>query len=246
MSDKDKNFELVTHPGEALSYLKEAAKTSSPTTFWRQKEGQTEGDLTYESKFIGFSEKDHLITLKIPSSVNNREFVRTHTKENMREFLFSVSLSRGHVFFRSQFIGPSPSGYTFSQPSKVYKVQRRGEYRYRIPKWDLKKVEMPNPQKPGEVVSRKMLDLSAGGMAFFIKPDEQEFYPSSTEIPGMSFKLKSKTIIVDGEVRHAQLITDKIRYVKVGIFFTRVSQNDKSLISQFVFDESRKFFSNLA
>lgn len=168
---------------------------------------------------------------------------------------FSVSLATANIFFKALFDGVDGEGLRFFAPTNVYKVQRRKDFRMPIPDGYAVIAEFNDPIFEERRLKKKIMDVSAGGLAFIVEEDEAPMFTIGMMIPNIEFKIKSRKIVATGEVRHMRTIApqgtatagakSRLKGVKVGVQFKHIAERDIQFIAAYVFEESRKYFTKL-
>ncbi|RMD59002.1 MAG: PilZ domain-containing protein, partial [Nitrospirae bacterium] len=158
-----------------------------------------------------YSSKDRIID-KISISEKIRVYIRT--KDDLFYFpSFVEDIVDGHII-----IGAS---------GELYKFRRRHQYRAsHEPSWCMR-VEIPLPYPKGAVLSKEVVDISAGGLAFKIKSSECYFLPGTPLNSITIYKRDKKIMTTQAEVRHITPIIDGSgeENLKVGIQFKITSKS---------------------
>jgi c-di-GMP-binding flagellar brake protein YcgR len=107
------------------------------------------------------------------------------------------------------------------------------------------KVEFKDPLFPEGVASRKVLDISAGGMAFVIAEEDTPLFPVGLTLEQFTFTIKNKKYVTRAEVSNVRKIRTegRLQGYAVGVRFKDLRPGETQHIASFVFDESRKYFS---
>ena len=191
-------------------------------------------------------EDEKILYVSIPAETDPAAFMAQLETLGSHDCFFSVSLTRANIFFKSKCLGFDDGGFRFQAPTALFKVQRRKDMRLLIPFGRTIRVEMPDPTFPDQKLSKKIFDISAGGLSFIVTDNETPLFHAGAMLKNMFFSIGSRKITVDGEVRHirAQAADSANPGHKVGVLFTRISPGDAQWIAAFVFEESRKILSN--
>lgn len=238
-----RDFQPVKDPQEALELLRESAKSLASALAWTRNQ-----ESVMSTYFMVFSEVDKLLYAWIPKDVDPKAFAESVARTGENACYFSVSLAKASIFFKALFAGYDDGGFKFRIPDHVFKVQRRKDMRYTVPEGYFMKVEFDDPLLEGQKISRKVIDLSAGGLALWISDLEDALFPAGTILKNLTFTINKHTVKCDGEVRHLrELPGDALnpRGFKVGISFQKLLPADAQFISKFVFDETRRQFSQM-
>jgi hypothetical protein len=240
LSEAPKEFEPVTDLAEALKMVKEGAKTLSSVMIWTKNQEQV-----INSHMGVYSDAGQCFYCFKPKEINPAQFMDALAKSGEKECFFSVSLLRANIFFKAQFMGFDAAGLQFKLPTKVYKVQRRKDLRFPVPDGMLIKVDFKDPLDPETVLSKKILDISASGLAFLVLDDEAPVFVPGLTLNELSFTVRNKKITIPAEIRHAKKLGADARSkgFSIGVFFKDIRPGDAQHIAAFVFEESRKYFS---
>jgi c-di-GMP-binding flagellar brake protein YcgR len=154
-------------------------------------------------------------------------------------------VARANIFFKARYLGAEKSALKFQMPEKIFKVQRRKEIRYAIRQDYSLKIEFADPLFPDTVITKKVLDISAGGLSFLIPPEEQPVFQQGLILRNMSFVVNRRTIKLEAEIRHCSVyrLRPNKDLVKVGLQFKNIRPGDAQHIANFVFEECRKLYS---
>lgn len=241
MSDAKANrdFVPVDDPKEALLLLKEGAKTLASAMVWTKNQEEV-----VNTHFATISEEEGVIYMWVPPAFDPKTFSQHLAELGTTECYFSVSLSRANVFFRAVFTGFDSGGMKFKLPEKVFKVQRRKDFRLPIIDGFVMKVEFQDPLFPEARLTKKVIDISAGGLAFVADTSEEPMYHAGLVLKKMTFTVDRRKIEVDAEVRHKreQPQGARIPGFKVGVIFVNLKPADADHIAKYVLQESRKYF----
>ena len=99
-------------------------------------------------------------------------------------------------------------------------------------------IELQDPSFPGQKLSKKIYDISAGGLSFIVTDNGAPLFPAGIQLKSIFFSIGSRKIIADGEVRHtrAQPAESAQPGHKVGVIFTRIGAGDQAWIAAYVFE----------
>ena len=241
MSEKaPREFEPVEDIAEALKLVREGAKTLSSAMIWTKDQAQV-----INSHISVYSDAGHCFYCWTPKDFDPHQFMDEMAKSGESECYFSISLLRANIFFKTRFVGFDSAGLQFKLPTKVFNVQRRKNLRFPIPDGYTIKADYADPLSPETVLTKKILDMSAGGISFLIQENEVPIYPAELILKDLSFTVRGKKITVSAEVRHAKKLPEGSRFqgFAVGVMFKEIRAADSQHIAGFVFEESRKYFS---
>jgi hypothetical protein len=237
---KPVDFQPIDDPAEALTLLREAAKTLSAAMIWSKDQAQV-----VNTHLTLLSEVDKALYAWIPKDVNPAKFMDEVARTGTEDCFFSVSLQRASIFFKARFKGYDEGGLKFALPTQLYKVQRRKDLRFTVPEGHLLKVDFEDPLFPGTMASRRILDLSASGLAFLAGPDEAPQFATGLILKKVTVTVRGRPILTEAEVKHARPLPDlsPLKGSKVGILFKGMRAADVQHLASYVFEESRKFLS---
>ncbi len=235
-------FQPVGNPAEAETLLHEAVKTHASTLLWTP--NQEHNINTYLSMI---SKVDQVIYAWVPPGLDPAKFMDDLASRSITDCFFSISLARANIFFKSRFVGIDKAGLRFKTPGAVFKVQRRKDLRFRIPDGHVLKAEFEDPVMPGTTLVKKILDLSAGGIAILVTEAEAPMFTKELTIQHLTFTFAGRKVTCNAEVRHAAPHPDQARFpgIKVGLLFKNIREADVQFIASAVFEESRKYFMKL-
>jgi c-di-GMP-binding flagellar brake protein YcgR len=110
-------------------------------------------------------------------------------------------------------------------PRKILKIQRRSEVRLEIPAGY-------NISVPIFQIRRRVLDLSAQGLAFLVgSADEVSRFIPGTLLRRVPLKVHGRTITFDAEVRNSIPYRSGTEQFKVGVRFLRLKPEDAEFIT---------------
>jgi hypothetical protein len=244
LSDADeklREFEPVKGPAEAKLLLKEAARTTASTILWtKDQKHSINTHITY------FNEEDRNISCWIPGGFDPAKFMDDLAKMKSKDCYFSVSLQQANVFFKAEYKGFDKGGMKFFLPEKVFKVQRRKDFRAKIPESAKLMMEFEDPADNESRTSKRIMDLSAGGAAIFVEEGQEDAYRVRTVLKHVRFELAGRRVSCETEIRHLRRVTgEKKKGFKIGLLFLGIKAGDAQAIASFVFEESRKHFARL-
>jgi hypothetical protein len=239
-AERPREFNPVDDPVEARKLLKEGFRSLAPVMIWGK-----EQKLVINTMLSVYHEPERIMYVSIPADIDPDAFRKELEKLGSLDCFFSVSLSRANIFFKAKLLGHDAGGFKFAAPEAIFKVQRRKDMRLFVPFGRVIRVEMSDPTFPDQKLSKKIFDISAGGLSFIASENEAPLFPAGAMLKSMFFSIGSRKIICDGEVRHVrQQPSDSAQPgYKVGVLFTRIGQGDQGWIAAYVFEESRKIIS---
>jgi hypothetical protein len=239
-TEAPRDFEPVENLTEGLGMIREGAKTLASAMIWTKNQ-----EHVINTHVSVFSDAGQCFYCWTPKGFDSRKFIDELKKLGEKECFFSISLLRANVFFKAQFLGVDHAGLQFKLPGKVFKVQRRKDLRLPIPDSFTIKVDFNDPLTPDTRTTKKVLDISASGLAFVIDADEVPMYPTGLVLKDLTFTVRNKTIKTGAEIRHSRALRPDGRHKghAVGVLFKDIRPGESQHIAGFVFEESRKYFS---
>ena len=174
MSEEKKpprEFEPINDPEEAKKLLREGAKSFASAMIWTKDQKQI-----VKTSMSLYSEAARALRAAIPAEFDVKGFKAELSQSGSADCFFSVSLSGANIFFKSRMNSVDETGFQFDIPEQVFKVQRRGDVRLSIPGDYALKVDFQDPQFHDKVMTKKVLDISAGGLSFLITTEEQSIF----------------------------------------------------------------------
>jgi hypothetical protein len=234
-----REFQPVESIAEGLKLLKEGCKTLSSAMIWTRDQEQV-----INSHLSVYSDAIDSFYCWTPKDLDTKKFTTEILKSPTRECYFSVSLFRANIFFRSEFVAVDTAGLLFKFPVKVFKVQRRNDVRLPILDGVSMKVEFTDPLFPEKQISKKVLDISAGGMAFVVTENETPTFPAGLTLEAFSFNIGNRRLSTCAEVTNVRKLKDERHknLFAVGVKFKDLRPGDIQHIAGYVFEESRKYF----
>lgn len=237
---RPREFNPVDDPAEARKLIKEGSRRLAPAMIWAKEQKHV-----INTMLSVYHEQERVLYASIPSDIDPDGFRQELEKLGSLDCFFSVLLSRANIFFKAKLLGHDAGGFRFAAPEAIFKVQRRKDLRLFVPFGRVMRIEMSDPTYPDQKLSKKVFDISAGGLSFVVSEAETPLFPAGALIKSMFFSIGSRRIICDGEVRHIrQQPSDSAQPgYKVGVLFSRIGQGDQGWIAAYVFEESRKIIS---
>lgn len=236
-----REFQPVEGAEEQLKLLREGAKTLASCMIWTTNQEQV-----INSHLTLFSETDKILYAWVPKDLDPKKFMDDLAKAGSSECFFSLSLSRANIFFKTPYLGTDSGGLRFRAPEKLYKVQRRKDMRYTIPDTHVLKLSYQDPIFPETQLTKRVIDISASGLAILVANEEESFYHPGMVIQNLSLTLKSREVpIGSAEIRHMRALPASrlLEGVKIGLQFRDIKPAEAQWIASYVFEESRKMFS---
>jgi hypothetical protein len=246
LSEKDstefrapREFQPVESISEGLKLLKEGCKTLSSAMIWTKDQEQV-----LNSHLSVFSESTDSFYCWSPKDFDSNKFIADVYASSGGECFFSVSLYRANIFFRAAFVALDTAGLLFKFPTKVFKVQRRNDVRLPLLDFLAVKVHFKDPLFHEKESIRRVLDISAGGMAFLINEEDVPLYPVGLILESFLFRVANRSFKIRAEISNCRKMRDEKHKgaFAVGVKFLDLRPGDTQHIAGWVFEESRKYF----
>jgi hypothetical protein len=234
------DFEEIKDRADALKLLREGAKTLASVMIWIK-----EQSLVLHSHITVFSDSTGTFYCMSPKGYVVEEFETALQQTGTSDCYFSVSLQRANIFFKSPYRLTDAAGLQFGWPERVFKVQRRKYLRFPLPDGHLLRVSIQDPLNPDARLSMKVIDLSAGGLAFLADDVDAPVFFQGLKLSQISLTVRGRPITVDAVVRHKRELKNHPRHKgwSIGVEFEGMKEADGQVLAAYVFEESRKFFS---
>lgn len=235
-------FIPVESSTEQLGLLKKAVSTAASTLLWQSKNDEKAVIKTYVSAVF---EEDGIFYAWIPPSISPKEFKDALIEKKQKQCYFSISLPHVMIFLKADFIEFNDDGFKFKLPSEIFKVQRRQHFRLPIPDGYVIYLNYQDPAFSEQNCQKKLIDLSEGGLSFQIDSSEEIYYRKGMIIENAQFRVRDQEILCDIEIRYIRAIDElkKSSPVKIGVMYKKIEKTSEKVISSYVFEESRKYFS---
>jgi hypothetical protein len=232
-------FQPVESIAEGIKLLKEGCKTLSSAMIWTKDQDQI-----LNSHLSVFSEATEGFYCWAPKDFDSKRFIADVYASSNGECFFSVSLFRANIFFRAAFVALDSAGLLFKFPTKVFKVQRRNDVRLPLLDFVALKVHFQDPLFPEKEAIRKVLDISASGMAFLITEEDASIFPPGLILNDFLFRVANRSFKTRAEISNCRKMRDEKHkgYFAVGVKFLDLRPGDIQYIAGWVFEESRKYF----
>lgn len=192
-----------------------------------------------------YSDAEQVLYFWKPKEFDGAKFTEALAKSGATECFFSLSLTRANLFFKTSFVGHDSGGIKFRFPKQLYKVQRRKDLRFPIPDGLVIKAEFNDPVFPDKQLTRRVIDLSAGGLCLLISDSDAPLLPTGLVLTEISLNINGRTIKCAGEIRYVRPLPPDSKHTgfKLGVLFQNLRPGDQQHIASYVFEETRKYFS---
>lgn len=242
MSKEMRPFIPLT-PEESKIILKDAMKCAANAVVWTKDQKHV-----LKTHISAVSEAVGHFFVWVPKDIDAQKFTKDVLIERTSTCYFSLSLKHATIFFRSQLIGLEAVGFKFEIPEKLFKVQRRKNFRFPVPDGIVIYVEFQDPLFPDQKMKKKVADLSAGGLSFFVNSLESPMFQQDQDLEKIEFTIRGHKIKTEGLVRYREnpdSEPESKNQSRIGIKFKGLSAGDTDQIASYVMEESRKHFSKL-
>ena len=225
MMDEGTEFEPITDVKEMTFYLTTAATQISSCVVWTR----NRASILY-SHLTAFDQRSKIIHVSSKNNDESENFSLALKQQASAETFLCVSHPAANLFFTTSYIGRDTNRFQFDVPTKLFKVQRRTNERFRIPKAQSLKVEFRDPTAPEQFLRQKIFDISVGGLSFIIKEEHIPKYPKGLLFQ-CSFTLGLQKIEAEAQVLYTKpLSPNKSKSeIKVGVLFKRISESEKNV-----------------
>jgi hypothetical protein len=190
-----------------------------------------------------YDQVDKSLYLWMPPLFNLTEFTEKVTRHE-KDIIINLSLPHAQVFFKADFILKDSNGLKFHAPIQIHKIQRRKNARHSLSPNQSLIVEFQYPTKPESRITKKVIDISAGGLSFLVAESEKNIFRPGLILNCLQLNIRQKTIETYAEIRHVKVLkNDKPdQNIKVGIIFRSLLASSQNLIASYVFEETSKAF----
>ncbi len=226
--------------GEAHRILADCARSTALAQFFTRKQ-----QAVLTCRFVRLNESIKEVGFRPDESLEVEGFLDELATTGSRECYVNLVNDRVKVFFKSQ-IKEIREGKIFMElPKNIFRVQRREFLRFKIPPGHVLRVDVKAPLAD-ETLSLKVVDISAGGLAFTVKRPHSDDFISGMQLSGLRFTLNRRAIYCQGFIRHVREV--KIEGedgIAVGILFHRLREEDRKWIEDYVRDQTRRMMAKL-
>lgn len=204
-----------------------------------QLNGQTQ---KFSARLLDNYDYPNSFAASLPESTTPTELKNYLTQSKTSEVLIIVFLQGQFLLgIVSEIQKFSAKGIVFAWPERVLKIQRRREPRFSIPVGYDYSIET-DPTSGKEAREKcKILDLSAGGVGFFVSSKIGiEKYPIGKRLNRVWLSIRGKKMMVDLMVRNHVKIKSHVHGAltgyKVGTEFVKITSDNQNALREFVFD----------
>lgn len=197
-------------------------------------------------RFVKLDDLNHEVSFRPDQPEVLRSFLDELAASASPDLYVNVVNERAKVFFKTPIKGLRDGRLVLAYPQGVFRVQRREHIRYKIPQGRSMRVEVHSPLQPAEPLNPKVVDFSAGGMAFCVPKEQENLFSSGQLIPTLRFSLDRQVIFVQGHIRHVRRsLIEGVEMAVVGVLFVAIEEADRRRIADFVARQHRAILSRL-
>lgn len=247
-TDPRTEFVPVTDPKEFERLMAEAFRFNSSAMIWTRDQ-----QVVLNSHLLGVVPKSTDFRAALPPNFDAAAFQASLAQEesgprSAPDCFFSVSLPSANLFFKARYMETDPKGLRFEAPKALFKVQRRNDVRLTFPAGTALPAAFDHPSLPKQRIHVKLIDLSAAGLSFGVKPQEEPLYSKGLMLTNLTFRIGTREFKLQAEVKHIRATgsaAPEARVIRIGVKFSEIRAGDSQAIAAYVFQETRKFFSSL-
>lgn len=221
--------------------LAEATAFLASTSFWRKGEEPKLKTTLCEQDL-----QERTFSVRPPQKTGPEELKSYLFKDQeSQEFHFSTSVPRVLFFYKAKLLNYSSQKLTFRTPEIIYKVQRREHLRLPGSLTSTLWVEFEHPLPSGKRFLKRLIDISAGGLSFLVSEQEATAFSPHLILPEMKIFNGHEHLMAIAQVIHLETLpkSNSEEAIRIGVSFTKISNQHKQLIQAFVLKETSKFFS---
>ncbi len=226
--------------GEAHRILADCARSTALAQFFTRKQ---EAVLT--CRFVRLNEATREVGFRPDESFQVSSFLDELASTGSRECYVNLVNDRVKVFFKSQIIELREGKLFLDLPKNLFRVQRREFFRFKIPPGHVLRVEVKAPLSD-ETLSLKVIDVSAGGLAFSVKKPHSDDFIAGMQLSSLRFTLNRRAVYCEGFIRHVRSMKIEGEDVQVvGILFHRLREEDRKWVDDYVREQTRRMLAKL-
>jgi c-di-GMP-binding flagellar brake protein YcgR len=188
-------------------------------------------DLQFISKLIDVAPAKGGLQVELPSGFPK--------KTKVKNCLLLIFTGRFLIGVQTEIERIGISTLVLRVPGKIFKLQRRRNVRYAVPGGYDITLDLESLEKRDTRVKRKVVDLSEGGIAFFVPTaKEAALYTVDAEFKDCHFKIRNQEVAVDlkikNQISHEHAKRDGH---KVGAEFVKISEDDRNFLATFIYSQ---------
>ncbi len=241
--ESQSNLKRVKDEGIFLSLLFGAKEVGLQTFIWKIIGGEKHlAQVKIES--IRKSRKDFCLVPLEGQSKKAQELMAANT-------LIDIYIPESGLLCRCQIKQlDAPNRYYLHFPQFVAQVERRSSLRLNVHDSAAVKVSffktVLTPRSMTQQFQKTCLDISGGGLSFYVSRMELKFFQSSDPISLMEIKFGESTLRLDGTITAIrETAPDEFNHLnyrawRVCVKFTQIDQLTKKKIDNFIFEQIRK------
>lgn len=235
-------------PVKIRQFLNLAAESGATVKIWVRKSLRDSKPWVGTGKLAEFSaKKSRAEVLLDKASVESTGFSKLDFESALVQVL--VFLQRGGV---AGFVGPEviAEGRTlsFGLPDRLFRIHRRKDERYELPRGVEILVKLPNAVRPSLLVTRRLHDISAGGLSVELGPTEARAYAKGLFLARIQLRIAGRDLVLAGQIQGKGPIAvgKNLRPgVKLGIAFRKLADADREFIRAYVLEHMIQYLSRL-
>lgn len=235
-------FVLIEDATEADSLIQEGARMCSGSIVWTKNRNTL---IQTNMMPVGRSLLKDSIYLWIPRNLEIKPFLEDLKSTEEGFCYINTSTTRAHLFYRTRLQFIEKEALIFHRPEQLYKIQRRANFRLPVPDGYIIRASFPSPIEPDVRLEYKVFDISSGGLSLILPMGLESRFHRGAILTDLTFKLRGQLIRALGEIRYIENLTlhPTLTGSKMGIQFRHISAEDAKIVTDYVNQESRKYFS---
>jgi len=232
---EEKRKEVLTDPADIRKWIGQAASLCSPLVIWIKDHHFALRSSIHESTH---PLKNLLVV--IPEGVQPESLQNALEEANSDEVYLTIYFKDAAVLGVPTRLKLWKEGlFEFEVPNRLVKIERRSDRRFKIPSgYRVMAQFMPladSQKTEGELVERRVFDLSQSGLSILVPEEEREIYQKGFKIPEISIRVRSHLIIVDGKVQNVvSQSQNKKEALRVGIRFLNLSEESQDFLTRYL------------
>lgn len=241
MSKGKITFEPIESSNEAHRILQDCARsTALAQLFTRQQK------TVVNCRFVRLNLESGEVGFRPEQAAELKSFLEELTESKSRDCFVNLVNDRVKVFFKSRIRGLNEGRIMLDYPQALFRVQRREHLRFKIPMGHTLRVEVASTVDRARSFQNKVVDISAGGLAFYAKLNQEADFQAGQIITSMRFTLNRRVVICQGEIRHVR--SAKVEgedLLVIGVLFYKMGEEDRDWVSLYVRQQTRNILSKM-
>jgi len=235
------NFEPVESAAEARRILSDCARSIATAQLFTRKQKSV-----LVCRFIRLDDGALELGFRPDQPELLKPFLDELSATGSPDLFVNVVNDRVKVFFRSPIKGLKEGRLVLAMPPGIFRVQRREHIRFKIPQTHTLRVDVVSPLDFDTVHHPKVIDISAGGLAFSVKKEQADLFSSGLELSDLRFTLNRRLILVQAVIRHARpVLIDGEEMVVIGVLFNPIRPEDQKWINDYVRAQNRAMLAKM-